>query len=78
MFCPQPFYVIEIFEHGYVYTCCPDYINNYSLGNIYELPFEKIWNGPKAINFRRMLLNSVGGGKREPLFVVITAEEKIK
>lgn len=47
MFCPQPFEQIEIYESGDVYTCCPDFINFYSIGNIFKQPFSEIWNGEK-------------------------------
>jgi radical SAM protein with 4Fe4S-binding SPASM domain len=58
MFCSQPFYYIEIYEKGDVYTCCPPFINNYSIGNIFETPFDDIWNGEKAKELRRKMLSS--------------------
>lgn len=57
MFCPQPFEQIEIYESGDVYTCCPDFINFLSLGNIFKQPFSEIWNGEKATNFREKILS---------------------
>ncbi len=56
MFCTQPFNRIEIFANGNVFTCCPEYINNYSIGNIYETPFKDIWNGERAKSIRKKIL----------------------
>ena len=58
MFCSQPFNQVEIYENGEVYTCCPDFINHYSIGNIFKTPFEQIWNGEKVLNFRKKILNN--------------------
>ncbi len=57
MFCPQPFEQIEIYENGDVYTCCPNFINFFSIGNIYHQCFDEIWNGEKALNFRKKILS---------------------
>lgn len=57
MFCTQPFNRIEIYENGDVYNCCPEFINNYKIGNIFKTPFDEIWNGEKVKNIRRHLLN---------------------
>ena len=57
MFCGQPFEKIEIYENGEVYTCCPPFLQFYSIGNIFNEPFEEIWNGEKAQNFRQKILN---------------------
>lgn len=56
MFCRQPFYYTEIYENGDVFTCCPPFINNFSIGNIYKQDFEKIWNGKKIQKIRKNLL----------------------
>ncbi len=55
-FCEQPFTRIEINSNGDVYTCCPFFINFQSLGNIYELPFDEIWNGEIARNIRKKII----------------------
>ncbi len=57
MFCNQPFNRIEIYENGDVYNCCPPFINNYSIGNIFQTPFDEIWNGEKSKLLRRKILN---------------------
>lgn len=56
--CMQPFTAIEINGDGEVYTCCPAYINKYSIGNIHESKnLEEIWNGEKAKELRKRILN---------------------
>lgn len=57
MFCYQPFYYIEIYENGDVYTCCPSFIDNFSIGNIFKNNFDDIWNGEKIQKFRKKLLS---------------------
>ena len=54
-FCDQPFYRIEVNHEGEVCTCCPAFIS--PIGNIYESPFEEIWNGEKVKVIRQNLLN---------------------
>lgn len=56
MFCRQPFYNVEIYEDGEVYTCCPPFIQNFSIGNILKQPFSEIWNGEKVRDFRKKIL----------------------
>ena len=58
MFCTQPFNRIEIYENGDVYNCCPPFINNYSIGNIFEDSFDNIWNGEKIKKLRQKILNN--------------------
>ncbi len=57
-FCPQPFNRIEIYENGDVYNCCPPFISNYCIGNIYQNSFDEIWNGEKIQELRRKIINS--------------------
>ncbi len=57
MFCTQPFNRIEIYENGDVYNCCPEFINHYKIGNIFETFFDEIWNGEEVKNIRKHLLN---------------------
>ncbi len=57
MFCSQPFYQIEIYENGNVFTCCPSFLDFYSIGNIFQMPFEEIWNGKKAQDLRNKMLS---------------------
>lgn len=56
MFCSQPFNRIEIYENGDVFNCCPPFISYYSIGNIFNTPFEEIWNSEKAKDLRRKIL----------------------
>ena len=57
MFCSQPFYQIEIYENGDVFTCCPSFLDYFSIGNIYKNSFDEIWNGEKAQSFRKKMLS---------------------
>ena len=55
--CSEPFWKIMINPYGDVTTCChmssSAYHYPYSIGNIYDLDFEKIWNGEKAKILRK-------------------------
>ena len=56
--CQRPFSEIEIHTDGNVYTCCPDYLKKYSIGNIFEVSsFDEIWYSSKAFELRKKLLN---------------------
>ncbi len=56
--CAQPFTALEIDTNGNVYTCCPAYINEFNIGNIYENDnIETLWNGEKAQELRRKIIN---------------------
>lgn len=57
MFCSQPFYQIEIYENGDVFTCCPSFLDYFSIGNIYKNTFDEIWNGEKAQSLRKKMLS---------------------
>lgn len=57
--CIQPFTAIEVTRNGDVYTCCPPFINNYSIGNIYESEnIEDLWFSQKAEVLRKKILNN--------------------
>ncbi len=56
MFCNQPFNRIEIYGDGNVYNCCPPFIKNYCIGNIFKTPFNEIWNGDKVKYLRKKIL----------------------
>ena len=56
--CTFPFTAAQISTFGNVYVCCPPWSSDYSLGNIYEESFDEIWNGEKAIEFRRQFINN--------------------
>lgn len=55
--CSFPFSVAEIDWDGNVYGCCAAYFIGYAFGNIFEQPFDEIWNGPKAQEFRRQFID---------------------
>ena len=55
--CSFPFSVAEIDWDGNVYGCCTGYFIGYSFGNIFEQPFDEIWNGKKAQEFRQQFLD---------------------
>ena len=57
-FCKRPFEEIEISNTGDVYTCCPNWNNFYSIGNIYKYSLNEIWNSEKAIDLRTRILNN--------------------
>ena len=57
-FCKTPFEEIEINATGECFTCCPNWNNSYSIGNIYEHSFEEVWNSEKAIKLREQILNN--------------------
>lgn len=56
-YCKRPFEEIEISNTGEVYTCCPNWNNFYSIGNIYKNSFNEIWNSQKAIDLRKRIMN---------------------
>lgn len=56
--CKVPFGYIEIFGNGDVYTCCPDYIYNGCIGNIFKQPFLDIINSERAIQIRKNILEN--------------------
>lgn len=57
-FCKVPFKEAVVDPFGEVFLCCPPNINNYSVGNILEQPFDEIWNGEKARNFRKTIIDN--------------------
>jgi len=55
--CFYPFENIEINQKGEVYTCCPTWINEYSIGNVFEQNLDEIWNGEKARKLRKSVID---------------------
>ncbi len=55
--CRQPFTAIEIGYNGDVFTCCPSFINNYKIGNIFEATAKDIWYSDLAVNLRQKILH---------------------
>ena len=56
--CSFPFNAAQISMQGDVFVCCPPWCSSYSFGNIFKEPFDKIWNGEKAQEFRRQFINN--------------------
>ncbi len=54
--CKVPFFAIEIDINGEVTVCCP-YKNPYSIGNVYEKPFDEIWYSENAKILRQEILS---------------------
>ena len=55
--CTHPFHVITIVPTGHCITCCPAYIKNFTIGNVFQDDFKKIWNGKRAKYLRNALIN---------------------
>ena len=53
--CLQTWDMPVIHSDGSVLPCCAQSGPEFSLGNIFEEPFEKIWNSPLAVAMRRYL-----------------------
>ena len=56
-YCLYPFKTAEISAEGKVYGCSAGRVLSYSFGNIYEKPFNEIWNGAEAQEFRRQFFD---------------------
>ena len=57
--CQRPFSEIEIHTDGNVYTCCPDYLKKYPIGNIFSVKsFDEIWYSQKAIDLRKKIFDT--------------------
>jgi MoaA/NifB/PqqE/SkfB family radical SAM enzyme len=48
---------IDVKASGECYSCCGDFTNKYSFGNIFKMSFENIWYSEKAETFRKSILN---------------------
>lgn len=57
--CSKPFENIEIDEKGNVFSCCPDYLKGYYLGNIFDSSFEEIWFGENFNKLRQDVLDGL-------------------
>ncbi len=53
LFCKNPWNCIELNNDGKCFFCNPCFSNFNSIGNIFEDSIEEIWNGERAQNFRR-------------------------
>jgi MoaA/NifB/PqqE/SkfB family radical SAM enzyme len=59
LFCSRPFKwfeVTQVNEIGEVYMCCPSWLDT-SIGNLQYQAVEEIWNGKKAQELRRSILD---------------------
>ena len=56
-YCTKPFEQVQLLENGKMTPCCPPWINHYTIGNIKEQSYEEIWNGEKAQEFRKSILD---------------------
>ncbi len=56
-YCTRPFEWFAVLDNGDVSPCCPPWINGYRIGNLYEESVDEVWNGKKAQDFRRSILD---------------------
>ena len=56
-YCIRPFDHLQLMDNGDMLPCCPPWVNHYSIGNINKQSYEEIWNGKKAQEFRRSILD---------------------
>lgn len=57
--CQRAFSEIEITASGDIYTCCPSYLKEYSIGNIFNVKsFDEIWYSEKAIDLRKSIIQN--------------------
>ncbi len=54
--CNDPFRIAVVYTNGNVGLCCWDYNNEYSLGNIMNEDISKLFNGDKAQNLRKSII----------------------
>ena len=55
--CKNAFSFVEIHPDGKVYPCCPAWNNGYDFGNIFKDSHETIFNGIKAKEFRKSIMD---------------------
>src|SRR4051812_31942547 len=55
-FCAKPFRHLEVVEGGDVYLCCPGWLPT-SVGNVWRESVTALWNGEKAQEIRRSILD---------------------
>ncbi len=54
--CERPWIMADIFSDGSVVPCCYDFDGTMRVGNAFEEPFAKIWNGPAFVEMRKKIL----------------------
>jgi radical SAM protein with 4Fe4S-binding SPASM domain len=55
-FCAKPFQNLEVAQNGDVYLCCQGWLP-VSVGNVWTDDISSIWNGPRAQELRRSILD---------------------
>ena len=56
--CARPFHTLSIVPSGHCITCCPAYINNYTIGSPEQQNMKDVWNGHRAKTLRNLLINN--------------------
>jgi len=56
-YCVRPFDHLQLMDNGELLSCCPPWVNHYSIGNINKQSYEETWNGHQAQEFRRSILD---------------------
>ena len=56
--CSRPFHTLSIVPSGHCITCCPAYINNYTIGNPAQHDIKNVWNSHRANTLRNLLINN--------------------
>ncbi len=45
LFCIQPWSRIDVYLDGGIYYCCPSWVGQKCVGNLFEQSWQEIWNG---------------------------------
>jgi MoaA/NifB/PqqE/SkfB family radical SAM enzyme len=48
---------MQVMDNGNVLPCCPPWIDHYTIGNLKVQSAEEVWNGKKAQDFRKSILD---------------------
>ena len=56
-YCTRPFEWFAVLDNGDVSPCCPPWVDGYRIGNLHEQSVEEVWNGEKAQDFRKSILD---------------------
>ena len=56
-YCTRPFEWFAVLDNGDVSPCCPPWVNGYRIGNLHEQSVDEVWNGDKAQEFRKSILD---------------------
>lgn len=55
--CERPSIMANIFSDGSVVPCCYDFDATMKVGNVFQEPFGKIWNGPAFVEMRKKIFS---------------------